>query len=403
MLGTRTPRIHHLAQRVAALLLLLAAPAALAFPSEIPTGTTKLVADKVVPGIVVFAAPDGVIYAIDPDGEMVRSWTSPIPDTSYSHAKPLLNGNMLVRLRTPADAPWAIVELNPAGEIVWAYSTSDYRIHHDHERLPNGNTLLLCSRQISVPSISDKPLQDDCLIEVNPAGEIVWEWQTADHFDDFGFSDEVKANIFEFGGDWGHANAIDVISEFNPHTDPRFKSGNVVVSYRHLNAIAVVDRPSGQIVHWFDNVTVGQHNAQMIPGYLPGGGDILVFDNGYSDPILNPGPAARNGSPTRPFSRVLEFDPLAPEVPIWEYTAAMSGFSNWWFFAHFISSAQRLPNGSTLITEGPNGRIFEVTPDGEIVWEYVSPFFATVRGNSSNQIFRAYKIPCTPAGCTPVE
>ena len=58
----------------------------------------------------------------------------------------------------------------------------------------------------------------------------------------------------------------------------------------------------------------------------------------------------------------------------------------------FISSAQRLPNGNTLITEGSDGRIFEVTADHELVWEYVSPYWGN--GNlNMNLVYRAYRAP----------
>jgi hypothetical protein len=67
-------------------------------------------------------------------------------------------------------------------------------------------------------------------------------------------------------------------------------------------------------------------------------------------------------------------------------------YAGWTFFSQFISSAQRQPNGNTLICEGANGRIFEVTPGGEIVWEYVNPF-ANERGRiRTNQVFRAAKV-----------
>jgi hypothetical protein len=89
---------------------------------------------------------------------------------------------------------------------------------------------------------------------------------------------------------------------------------------------------------------------------------------------------------------VVEFDPRDPDHPVWIYTANMSGRPNWWFFSSFISSAQRLPNGNAFITEGMNGRMFEVTPSGQIVWEYVSPHSATLLGGESNQIFRGYKL-----------
>ena len=57
----------------------------------------------------------------------------------------------------------------------------------------------------------------------------------------------------------------------------------------------------------------------------------------------------------------------------------------------FISSAQRLPNGNTLITEGSGGRIIEVTAGHEIVWEYISPYWG--RMLKINMIYRAYRVP----------
>jgi hypothetical protein len=61
------------------------------------------------------------------------------------------------------------------------------------------------------------------------------------------------------------------------------------------------------------------------------------------------------------------------------------------FFSPLISSAQRLPNGNTLITEGSNGRILEVTPGHELVWEYISPYFGM--DGKSNHVYRAYRVP----------
>jgi hypothetical protein len=74
-------------------------------------------------------------------------------------------------------------------------------------------------------------------------------------------------------------------------------------------------------------------------------------------------------------------------------------------YSSFISSARRLPNGNTLIDEGMTGRIFQVTPKGEIVWEYVNPHFAAtgLRGGrtaQSNWVYRAQPVPYdwVPAG-----
>jgi hypothetical protein len=83
------------------------------------------------------------------------------------------------------------------------------------------------------------------------------------------------------------------------------------------------------------------------------------------------------GNAIRAGSRVLEFDPVTLEL-VWQYSQATSGTGMDGFFGHYINSAQRLPNGNTLIDEGADGRFFEVTREHEIVWEYVSPFYSVL-------------------------
>jgi hypothetical protein len=85
----------------------------------------------------------------------------------------------------------------------------------------------------------------------------------------------------------------------------------------------------------------------------------------------------------RPNSRVLEIDPVSLKV-VWSYTAPGQ------FFSTNISGMQRLANGNTLITEGASGRLFEVTSDRQIVWEYMHPPLA---GGRVGTIYRSYRIP----------
>src|SRR5262249_31223053 len=117
------------------------------------------------------------------------------------------------------------------------------------------------------------------------------------------------------------------------------KPGNVMISYRNLNTIVVVDRESKKIV-WKANMTIGQHNVHMLPVGVPGTGNVLVFDNGGIPPNANPQRAF-----ARPNSRVLEINPLTMAI-VSEYNAEKSGRPIWTFFSHFISSAQRQPNGN---------------------------------------------------------
>ena len=248
-------------------------------------------------------------------------------------------------------------------------------------------------------------------------------WRASDHFDEMGFDNEAKEDIRGTasrglrpgvdGIDWLHINNANYLgpNKWFDDGDKRFHPENVVIDSRHANFIAVISKETGEIVwrvgpdfspgnpeHKLGQI-IGQHHAHMIPKGLPGEGNILVFDNGgfggYGDTKL------------RTYSRVLEFNPVTMEV-VWEYKdriglypLPLSG-ENHRFFSFFISSAQRLPNGNTLITEGATGRIIEVTKDKEIVWEYISPYIASTTQvlpvplpvePPLNAIYRAYRVP----------
>jgi hypothetical protein len=56
-----------------------------------------------------------------------------------------------------------------------------------------------------------------------------------------------------------------------------------------------------------------------------------------------------------------------------------------------ISGAERLANGNTLICEGESGRLLEVTREGNICWEWISPFVYDFKGSQAAQIFRAHR------------
>ncbi|RJP21242.1 MAG: thioredoxin [Candidatus Abyssobacteria bacterium SURF_5] len=354
-----------------------------AAPTVYPTGTTINDPAKTYVGYTLFQVKNPPrIVLIDMAGQVVHSWESQAFSLHYAEALP--NGNILANAET-AELN-GLVELDWDGNIVWSfvYDKDLVKVHHDFERLTNGNTLILCKQTRTVPTISPLPIRDDYIIEVDPSGAIVWEWHTCDHYAEFGFNAEARELIAETGGDWAHTNSISTLPP-NSLGDSRLAPGNILVSQRHTNIIYVIAKATGQIT-WKcgpdDNLTIGQHDAEMIPEPLAGAGNILVFDNG-----------GLGGYPYkfRMYSRVLEIDPLQKIVD-WSYNAAVSGLHLFSFFSPFISSAQRLPNGNTMIDEGESGRIFEVTPEGEIVWEYVNPIFFQHFGQIQiNSLYRAYR------------
>jgi len=131
--------------------------------------------------------------------------------------------------------------------------------------------------------------------------------------------------------------------------------GDLLASFRPTSTVVRISRKTGKIAWKLGPPTVsGQHAPTPLAN-----GNVLIFDNGV-----------HRLDDSMPYSRVIEINPATNEI-VWKYQDSPA----WNFFSPRMGSAQRLPNGNTLIAESSFGRFFEVTTEGEIVWEYVNPFF----------------------------
>lgn len=333
-----------------------------------------------------------------------------------------------------------IEKLTWDGQLVWRFDLADETglLHHDFEPLPNGNILTIAwegksrAQAISAGRAPENTpaagIWPDVVMEIEPiapaGGRVVWEWHSWDHL--LQNRDPRRANYAEpsaqprkidinagppltsvtteqlaarkalgniptlasvddFGADIFHSNAINYNAELD----------QIAISVRALSEIWIIDHATtsaqaagaaGDLLYrWGNPATYGlatdanyrlghQHDVRWIPAGFPGNGNLLVFSND-----------AGNGNPRQ--SEVVEFTPpvnqqgtyvsapgrpFGPSKPAWTYTDRG-------FYSPFISSAQRLSNGNTMIAFGPQGRFVEVTADGEIVWEYWSPYSGEVR------------------------
>jgi len=412
-------------------------------PSVYPTGTTIYLPDKAWSGYTLLDTPNaqGAVL-IDMNGTLLRRWKeiAAVPGPVR-----LLPGGDIVggtTRRRPHQEARALAQVNWKGETVWSFDHAELvheagqpdawmaRQHHDWQRegsangdyapgaLPmtsGGRTLILTHKNVTRPAIADRLLEDDRLIEVGWDGSIQWEWLASDHVDSFGFTAPARAAIRRAPGwteargsaDWLHINAAAYLgpNKWYDAGDQRFRPTNIIISSRNASVIAIIDRDNGEFV-WrmgpdYRESTalralgqiVGQHHPHLIPKGLPGAGNLLVFDNGGGSIYGDGTPVAPEGANvvSRIDSRVLEINPQTFEK-VWEY--ALSGQERFQFASHYVSSAQRLPNGNTLIDEGADGRLFEVTAAKEIVWEYVSPYFGAEDGSpSTNRVYRAQRVP----------
>lgn len=381
-----------------------------------PTGVTVYDPEKCFNGYTLFCPGIGspLIYLMDMVGEIVHLWFVKESETSY-HAKYLGNGHILYASNWLTEVDWT-------GNVVWHYRPEKaeaelhggvetvawdpkYRglgAHHDFQRLENRNTLILASEIVHEPRISPHELVDNCFIEVTPKSQQVWVWRSREHFDEFGFSDETKRlirekpgigassskkNVFWVPGDYLHTNTVEILPD-TPlgKEDNRFRKGNILSSQRNTNTIYIIDRNTSEVVwHWGPGEIIGQHYPNMLPN-----GNILIYDNG-----------GLAGYPRefRPYTRLVELDPVSEKI-VWEY---LHGSRASYFGAHskFFSvgwgSVQRLPNGNTLSLDAYRGRLFEITPEGEIVWEYVNPYRGQLQLHGriclESGVYRCYRIP----------
>jgi hypothetical protein len=332
---------------------------------------------------IVTPNAENATYLIDMAGQVVHAWRYPQFRGFYGRLLP--NGNLIL-LGTGSDitpppppegrAPnWTetvrriggnsthVVELDWDGNVVWQYENHD--IHHDFVRLASGNTLVATFIQLPdevARSVRGgyrerflPPMVSDDFVEVDPAGKEVRRvnlWKLLDPRRD-------PICPLERRVEWTHTNSLDVDA-----------AGRILFSCRATSRIGIISA-DGESMEWkygFPDIS-HQHHATFLRN-----GNVQVFDNGMH----------RRGNPR---SSIAEIDPRTNAM-VWQYTAD----PDIQFLSAHISGADRLAGGNVLICEGATGRLFEVTPKKEIVWEWTSPFsHRAPTGQMMNWIFRAYR------------
>ena len=339
-------------------------------------GLRALDRERAFPGFTLFAPQSGggKVYLIDLDGNVVHTWQMPYApgNSGYLTERGTLfyNGKVIEdSKRFISRQPWkggAALEVNWNGRVLWEVRQPDH--HHDGIRLRNGNVLLICLAQLPGNLVSrvegglpgtehDGKMYADHLVEITTDGQVVWEWRTWEHLDPV--TDRITA-VQDLREAWTHANGLAELPD-----------GNIIVSFRNISTVIIIERRTGKIIWKLGAPPLsGQHAPTPLAN-----GNLLLFDNG-----------PHRLDHTMPFSRVIEIE-LATKKIVWKYQEKRECE----FFSPRISNAQRLPNGNTLVCEGDFGRFFEVTLDGELVWEFVNPYFGEGPTGQNNRVFRAYR------------
>ena len=241
------------------------------------------------------------------------------------------------------------------GVVVFSWDSSQRReiklpVHHDVTVEPGKPVMVLQFRLRDIPEIHPSvPVLDNVIASLSEDGEILEEASLYDilsRSDQFEFLNVAPHEVNNFI-DLFHANTIEWVG-FDSKVADIYGSGNILVTMRHQDAVVIIDWKQKKLLwSWGQRHISGPHHASMLEN-----GRILLFDNGIA----------------RGASRVIEVNPLSREID-WQYV----GTRQRPLISITMGGTQRLPNGNTLITASNRGRVIEVTPRGEIVWEFRTP------------------------------
>jgi hypothetical protein len=331
------------------------------------------------PGYTLYGvAPDLSVHLIDMDGRELHRWSvtrqQVMPEATGQsrtffgmlsaqvegrHLYP--NGDLIMVYEQQAMGEWGgpLLKLDKDSHILWK---ADIKSHHAVEVVGDRIYALTQSfqppsQQPIVPSLAGMPYIDDNVTVLDADGKQLGSHsvlQALAKTPNMRLADVVP---FNDRADPLHTNSLDVLTEQTARFIPGAKPGNLLISMKHIDMLAVMDLDSDTFVWTLRGGWRAQHDAKMLPN-----GHILLFDN--------EGGLTRHGE-----SRVLEIMPGTGGI-VWSY----DGTDEDPLYSSIRGGAQRLDNGDTLISESTTGRILEVAPDRTVVWEYVQPLQDTEHG-----------------------
>ena len=425
------------------------------FAQQNTIGLLNFNPDKIEPGYtLIYPRNQSTIFLLNNCGEIVHSWED---DDAFvpNNAVYLQPDGSIYKCKKMAVLPGgALIGSGGGGvfvehrswenELLWSYelNTTEARLHHDIEILPNGNILMIAWKRVPfdvavangrlAETMTQDDLFPDWIFEINPnSNEIVWEWFAFDHI--IQDVDPVKAN---YG----------VVAEHPELIDVNYVVNNGLLDWMHVNSIDYhAERDQIMLcVPYFDEMWIIDHSttteeaASHTGGNAGRGGDLLyrvgnplAYQSGTEDDKILGFPhdthwANEFISPEHPdYDKVLifnnkgnetyssmeifdlPFDSISMTYPQenglftpTQFTGTRTHPTPTDFYSSGLSGVQVLPNENILAISGKQGYIIELTPDNELVWEYKVPFdngfpatqFTNLQTND-NLTFKAFKYP----------
>lgn len=327
--------------------------------------------ERVIPGINLYVTGSGPnAFLMDMNGNLLHQWNVPFDEAfpnyerkrdigveywRYAH---LYEDGSLVAIYPRH----GILRVDRDSNIIWKVP-GEY--HHVFDVAEDGTIVVTGSRFTHKPDWRDPGnVAEDLAVYLDPdTGEEIRTISFMEAIDNSAFA-ALEGHNVDAEGDPLHTNTIEILDGRFESRNPAFRKGNILTCFRHIDTIGIVDPDTEQLV-W---ALTGLWDMQHRPTFLDDG-SLMVFNN---------------NNRTRQ-SQVLIVDPITQQV-LWSYEDDV-------FFTSCCGVAWPLPNDNVLITESVAGRAFEVTRDGEIVWEFYNPERQGEDDAAIATLFELYRYP----------
>lgn len=350
-------------------------------------GVVRFDPERAYPGynlIVSGHAPEA--FLTDMTGDVVHRWRHAAPsaygvrdERNFWRRVHLLEGGELLAIFDPH----GIIKLDRRSNLLWATDGSN-RIHHDLDVTEDGRIFTLGKRTRKIPEIhGEVAVVEDLVVTFDGEGRVLDRFSIFEAFQRSPYAKEIEDYVrhtARLAAEKGHkaiedfhTNTIQVFDGSLAEESPLFDEGNMIFCSPHLNNVFIIDGDSHEVVwNWF-----GPWYRIHEPQVTDRGTFLLFHNSGYKEEDR--------------FSQVLEYD-LLSRREVWSYEGDPARPATR-FFSGTSSTVARLPNGNTIIVVTESGRVLEVTPAGEVVWEFYNPARAGREDELIAAVFQMERLP----------
>jgi hypothetical protein len=317
-------------------------------------------------------------------GEIVARWPVrfydlfPHPDYFPAGWEPATNWNIDIHgaLALPDGSvvfnfEWGgLAKLDRCGNIVW---TVRRQTHHAIERAEGGGFWVLSRRLVedwSPYPPFETPFQEDTILKISDAGQILAELFPVRAFYNSNLSALLTATGYSFESrmEWDHElvhmNKVGELTSDVARDFPMFERGDLIVSLRDHNLIAVVDKGVTRVKWWQIGPWLRQHDPEFRRG-----GTIAIFNNNVHQTAFG-GSNDFKIVPNLPaVSNIMEVDPATHAARV-----IYGGQPGQELLSVIKGKIDLTARGDLLITEAQGGRVREIDANGRLVWEYVNRY-----------------------------